>query len=191
MLVALAIDSVDGSLARRVRVSEVLPAVDGRRLDDIVDYLNYVVVPVVFMVWQGSLPPLLSLAPVLASAYGFAQREAKTADDFFLGWPSYWNVVALYLWRLEVAPALASALVLGFSAAVFVPLKYAYPSKLHRLRATTAAGATAWMLVMAVVVADPERARALALAEISLLFPAWYVGVSAWLGGWWRPRRSP
>ena len=186
MLAALAVDSVDGTFARRVRVAEVLPQVDGRRLDDVVDYLNYVVVPVVFMVWLGALPPLWAIAPVLASAYGFAQRDAKTDDDFFLGWPSYWNVLALYLWRLEISPAVSSALVLGCTAAVFVPLKYVYPSKLRRFRTVTAVAGAVWTVVMAVVVAWPEASRALHLIELSLLFVAWYVGLSAWLGGWLR-----
>lgn len=186
MLVALFIDSVDGSLARRLRVSERIPSIDGRRLDDIVDYLNYVIVPVVFMVWIGALHPALSVAPVLASAYGFAQSDAKTDDDFFLGWPSYWNVVALYVWRLDMDPGTAQAWVLLFSAAVFVPLKYIYPSKLRVLRLASGLGAGAWMLAMVFVVLWPERARALHVTEISLLYVAWYVGLSAWLGRWWR-----
>lgn len=186
MLAALFVDSVDGSLARRLSVAERIPHIDGRRLDDVVDFLNYAIVPVVFLVWLGALHPALSAAPVLASAYGFAQRDAKTDDDFFLGWPSYWNVVALYVWRLEIDPALAQVLVLFFSAAVFVPLRYVYPSKLRAFRRTTGAGALLWMLGMAVAVAWPERARALHLTELSLLFPAWYVALSAWLGGWLR-----
>ena len=132
MLVALFIDSIDGALARRARVSEVVPNIDGRRLDDVVDYLNYVIVPVFLMVWIGALPAWLAAAPVLASAYGFSQQDAKTDDDFFLGWPSYWNVVALYAWQLEMRPAVATAWVLFFSAAILVPLKYIYPSKLRR-----------------------------------------------------------
>lgn len=186
MLVALFVDSVDGSLARRMRVAERIPSIDGRRLDDVVDFLNYAVVPVVFMVWIGALHPALSAAPVLASAYGFAQSDAKTDDDFFLGWPSYWNVVALYVWRLELEPGTAQALVLFLSGAVFVPLKYIYPSKLRVLRLASGLGAGAWMLAMLFVVLWPERARALHVAEISLLYIAWYVGLSAWLGRWWR-----
>ena len=186
MLVALFVDSVDGSLARRLRVAERIPHIDGRRLDDVVDFLNYAIVPVVFMVWIGALHPALSVAPVLASAYGFAQSDAKTEDDFFLGWPSYWNVVALYVWRLDVDPFFAQAWVLFFSAAIFVPLKYIYPSKLRAFRLTTGLGAGAWMLVMVFVVLWPERARALHVTEISLLYVAWYVGLSAWLGRWWR-----
>jgi phosphatidylcholine synthase len=112
MLAALAINSVDGTLARAFGVAEVLPGIDGRRLDDLVDYLNYVIVPAVFMVSSDALPGWgWAALPVLASAYGFSQREAKTDDDFFLGFPSYWNVVAIYLWQLDLSPALSAAIV--------------------------------------------------------------------------------
>jgi phosphatidylcholine synthase len=186
MLGALAIDSVDGTLARRIGVAELVPHIDGRRLDDIVDFLSYAIVPVFFLVWIGALPPVLAAAPVLASAYGFSQYDAKTEDDFFLGWPSYWNVVALYVWLLEIGPAGTSAWVLFFTAAVFVPLKYVYPSKLRRFRRSTVIGAVIWLLAMALAVSQPERARAWRLPELSLLFPVWYVALSAWLGRWWR-----
>src|SRR5687767_8421729 len=86
MLAALAIDSVDGTLARRVGVAQRLPGIDGRRLDDVVDYLNYAIVPVVFLLALGAFTHEgLAALPVLASAYGFAQVDAKTEDDFFLG----------------------------------------------------------------------------------------------------------
>ena len=185
MLAALAIDSVDGTLARRVGVATWTPRIDGRRLDDVVDFLSYVIVPVFFMVWIGALPAWLVVAPVLASAYGFSQRDAKTPDDFFLGWPSYWNVVAFYVWLLEIGTAWTSGWVLFFSAAVFVPLKYIYPSRLREFRRGTLIGTVIWMLVMTFAALWPEPARAWRLPELSLLFPAWYVALSAWLGRWW------
>lgn len=189
MLLALFIDAVDGTFARAVDVKRTLPAVDGRRLDDIVDFLNYVIVPVLFLLAIGALaPPALAAAAVLASCYGFSQRDAKTADAFFLGWPSYWNVLALSVWLLDLAPALSSTLVLICAALVFVPLKYLYPSRMTTLRLTTNLGALAWMLLIAFAALDLERARALHLPEISLVYPAYYVAGSAWLGGWLRPR---
>ena len=190
MLVALVIDSVDGTLARAARVTEVLPGIDGRRLDDIVDYLNYVVVPAVFLVSAGSLLHWgFAAAPVLASAFGFAQTDAKTDDHFFLGWPSYWNVVALYLWGLDVPPALGTVVVLAFAAAVFVPLKYVYPSRMHALRRTTTIGGALWLLVLAAAFLDPDGSSREPLLRASLVFPLYYFGVSLWLGG--LHRRSP
>jgi phosphatidylcholine synthase len=190
MLAALAIDSVDGTLARRFRVAEILPHVDGRRLDDLVDYLNYVIVPAVFMVASGAIPGWAWAAlPVLASAYGFSQQEAKTADDFFLGFPSYWNVVAIYLWQLELGPVLSAALVAALSVAVFVPLKYVYPSRTHALWRTTYLGATLWLLAVSAVILWPEPLSGIRLLETSLLFPAYYIAISLWLGGWLRAGR--
>ena len=186
MLAALAIDSVDGTLARRVGVAERLPRIDGRTLDDVVDYLNYAIVPVVWLLALGSFVHWsVAILPVLASSYAFAQVDVKTEDDFFLGWPSYWNVVALYVWLLDLSPATASAWVALFAFLTFVPLKYIYPSKMRRLRGPTAIGGMLWMIAMALISQRPPgSARDLATWG-SLAFPAWYVALSAWLGGWW------
>ena len=184
LLVALVIDCVDGSLARRVGVASVLPHVDGRRLDDIVDYLNYVIVPAVFLVAAGSVPHWgWAALPVLSSAYGFSQPDAKTEDDFFLGWPSYWNVVALYLWLLDISAPAGTAWVCLFTVLIFVPIKYVYPSHMPVLRRSTNALAGVWVLAMGAAVIWPERTRAIHLLEISLAFPAWYMLLSFWLGG--------
>jgi phosphatidylcholine synthase len=190
MLVSLLIDSVDGTMARRVGVAELVPRIDGRRLDDVVDFLGYAIVPTVFMLATGALPHWsLAAIPVLASAYGFSQADAKTADDFFLGWPSYWNVVALYLWLLEIGPALSTALVTVFALAIFAPLKYVYPSKLAVWRRGTVIGALAWGACIVAGLLFPEPVKRSGLLELSLLFPAYYLGLSAWLGRWWEPRR--
>jgi len=190
MLIALGIDSVDGSLARRFEVARLAPSLDGRRLDDIVDYLNFAVVPAVFLLTLGALLHWgLAVFAVMASAYGFAQRDAKTPDDFFLGWPSYWNVLAIYLWLLGVGPGVASALVCLFGALIFVPLPYVYPSKLRRFRAATVVGGVVWIWSVAFCIWFPESTGRLHLLELSLLYPAWYLVLSAWLGGWGRERR--
>jgi phosphatidylcholine synthase len=128
--------------------------------------------------------------PVLAGSYAFAQVDVKTEDDFFLGWPSYWNVVAFYVWLLELSPGTASAWVALFAALTFVPLKYIYPSKMRRLRGVTAVGGTLWMIAMAFISQGaPGGARDLA-TWLSLVYPAYYVAVSAWLGEWWQVLRS-
>jgi phosphatidylcholine synthase len=191
MLVALAIDSGDGTLARAVGVTRALPWIDGRRLDDMVDFLNYVIVPAVFMVAAGSLPHWSFAAlPVLASCYGFSHVAAKTDDDFFLGFPSYWNVVAIYAWGLGLSPAAGGAVVGFLSLMVFVPMKYAYPSKLPLAQRTlTAVLGVLWSVALAVCVLAPERVRPFHLLEISLAFPAYYLALSFWLSS--RKRDAP
>jgi phosphatidylcholine synthase len=188
MLVALFIDAVDGMLARRVGVDRLTPHFDGRRLDDMVDFLNYVIVPAVFLVATGLLPhPAWAALPILASAYGFGQVEAKTEDDFFLGFPSYWNVLAIYAWLLGVSPTACLAWVAVLALLVFVPIKYIYPSKLGVLRTPTFLLAAFCIAAVAGYVVAPELGARLRLLETSLVFPAWYVGLSLFLGGLHRP----
>jgi len=191
MLAALVIDAVDGTLARAVRVDLHTPEIDGRRLDDIVDYLTYVIVPVFFL-WAGGFVahPAWLAAPVLASAYGFARVDAKTEDDFFLGFPSYWNVLAIYLWLFGIGPGASTAWIAALSVAVFVPIKYLYPSKLEPrpLRRALALGGVVWTTALAACAAQSEWTRSLLLRELSLAYPVWYVALSLSRGGL---RRDP
>jgi phosphatidylcholine synthase len=185
MVVATFIDSTDGMLARRFRVKEVLPYFDGARLDDIVDYLNYVVVPLVFAFHAGLLPEsyaglLVAALPLLASCYGFCQLEAKTADHFFTGFPSYWNVVVLYLYVFGVPVWLNAATLVFLALMVFVPIRYLYPSRTHTARLLTYALGIPWAVMVVIVLAQmPSPSRL--LAALSLYFPIYYTGVSFWL----------
>jgi phosphatidylcholine synthase len=172
------IDSSDGWLARRFRVAERLPAFDGARLDDIVDYLTYVFVPAILL-YEAALVPRTGLGVVvigailLSSGYGFARADAKTADQFFTGFPSYWNVVAFYLYA-GGTPAFVNAwLLLALCLLIFVPIGYIYPSRTPTLRALTVTlGATWAILVLVMIWKLPEVSRLLLVA--SLIFPAYY-----------------
>jgi phosphatidylcholine synthase len=105
LLAALAVDGVDGTLARMARVKEHAPRIDGEAFDLIVDYLNYVFVPVLFIVEAGLVPPgaelPLAAAILLSSLYVFVRRDMKTQDNYFRGFPALWNVVALYLFAAQ------------------------------------------------------------------------------------------
>jgi phosphatidylcholine synthase len=189
MLGAFAVDSVDGTLARAAHVHERVPSIDGRRLDDVVDYLNYVIVPCFFLAANGLVGWGWAALPALASAYQFAQADAKTEDHFFLGFPSYWNFVAIYAWLLGAAPATTAAWLLGLSVLVFVPIKYLYPTRMTRLAKTMIVGAALFtaLLALACLTTDATlRARA---TQLSLLYPAAYGALSLWLGGLQRAGR--
>lgn len=180
LLLTLAIDSTDGALARAIDVKGRIPNVDGRRLDDICDYFTYVLVPACFMAEANLLPHAAWVAvPVLASAYGFSQQSAKTPDHFFLGFPSYWNLVAIYLYLLQIPPENGLWIVLGFSAAVFLPLRFIYPSQTRFLRPLSLAVLGVWLLGFSWVGvhggSDPLWVR------VSLAGPAYYMGLSAFL----------
>lgn len=184
MAATVVIDATDGALARRLRVKELIPWFDGERLDDVVDYLNYVFVPSVLLVRANLLPamdaPWLAALPLIASAYGFCHKEAKTADQFFLGFPSYWNIVVFYFYAMQT-PLWVNGFVLIFlSALVFVPIKYLYPSRSPVLRKPTLILGSFWGVLMLILLARlPEPPPWLVYA--SLFFPLYYAAVSLWL----------
>ena len=111
--VALIVDGVDGTIARRFRVAEVLPRWSGDVLDLVVDFVTYVFVPAYAIVAGGLLPQPLALPAgmviVVTGALYFADRNMKTADNYFCGFPALWNAAAFYLFLLKPAPWLAAA----------------------------------------------------------------------------------
>jgi phosphatidylcholine synthase len=196
MVVATLIDASDGTLARRVRVKTVLPGFDGRRLDDLIDFLTFTSLPLL-LIWRAELLPggwpggweLSLLFALLASAYGFSQVEAKTPDGYFLGFPSYWNIVAFYLYALQPMPGWVSvALVLVPALLTFVPSRYLYPSQHGRLNLVTNALSVPWLGLLVVVLwylpIDRDRARWLAFVSlyypVYYLFASWTISVISW-----------
>lgn len=180
---AIIVDATDGWLARALRVKERLPGFDGARLDDIVDYLTYVFVPVLLLLRAGLLPPAwavpVSVAVLLASAYGFSQAAAKVKsfDHFFTGFPSYWNIVALYLYVWRLPPAVTALILLVLAVLVFVPLRYIYPSRTVTLRRTTLALGAGWgLLVLWSVWRLPDTTGP--WLTVSLAFPVYYFCLS-------------
>ncbi len=189
MLAAFAVDSVDGTLARAAHVHERVPSIDGRRLDDVVDYLNYVIVPCFFLAANDLVGWGWAAVPALASAYQFAQADAKTDDHFFLGFPSYWNFVAIYAWLLGAAPATTAAWLAALAALVFVPIKYLYPTRMTRFAKTMIVGAAAFTALLALACFTEDAALRAHAARASLLYPAAYGALSLWLGGFHRAGR--
>lgn len=191
MAYTLAVDALDGTLARLVGVKQVLPWVDGARLDDCVDYFTYVIVPAVFLLVTGMLPPGVDVAVVTlvtaASGYGFAQTAAKTPDHYFTGFPSYWNVVVFYLHALRWTPETNAVVLALFAVGVFVPIRYVYPSRTSTLRPLTIGLGLAWGAVLCWALLDLDGTPAW-LVQASLAYPAYYVGLSLLLH--WRPRRD-
>ena len=178
------IDATDGSLARRLRVRERIPWFDGAKLDDIADYLTYVFVPALF-VWRGAVVPNAWTLPVVAgillsSAYGFNRTDAKTADHFFTGFPSYWNVVTFYLLIARWPSAVNAAILLVFAVLVFVPIRYIYPSRTPRWQVLTNVAGVVWAgLLLTMLWNYPVVSRP--LFYVSLAFPAYYFLLSFWL----------
>lgn len=199
MFIATLIDATDGTLARLVKVKEVLPGFDGRRLDDLIDFQTYTSLPLL-LIWRAQLMPAGQeawlLAPLLASAYGFCQVSVKTDDGYFLGFPSYWNIIAFYLYVLQLPGAVALALLLTFAFLTFVPARYLYPTHRGRLNRWTNQLGAIWAIgLIWVVLRLPDTVQegrhvddwTRNLALVTLLFPAYYLAVSWWIT--WRIAR--
>ena len=184
-LVTLFIDGTDGMLARRFRVKETIPWFDGARLDDIVDYLTYVFAPIVLLWTTGRLPDgllgwVLAALPLLASSYQFCRTDAKTSDHFFLGFPSYWNIVVFYLIVLDFGPTLVGITLVVFSILVFVPVRYVYPSRTRFLQGVTLALTAVWLVTYALLVVQLPDPHPLVVAA-SLTYVVYYWGLSLYL----------
>ena len=183
------VDATDGVLARAVRVSERIPWFNGAKLDDIVDYLTYVFVPALF-VWEAPIVPaawamVVAGAMLLSSAYGFNRDDAKTADHFFTGFPSYWNIVVFYLLVIGWSQAVNAAMLLTLAVLVFVPVRYIYPTRTSVWRLPTNVLGVIWgVLMLAMLWQYPLVSRGLLLA--SFVFPVYYVVLSIVVG-----RRNP
>jgi phosphatidylcholine synthase len=181
MAAATFVDATDGVLARLARVKERAPEFDGARLDDIVDYLTYVFAPVLLLHHAGGLPSgwggVVAAAPLLSSAYGFAAVDAKSDDYFFTGFPSYWNVVAVYLFAAGLPPGVNAAILWVLSALVFVRIGYIYPTRTPVLRGLTLGLSAIWAgMVIAIILAMPNVPLSLLIA--SSFFPLYYMVLS-------------
>lgn len=138
---ALVVDGIDGPLARRLDVAEVLPDWSGETLDFVVDFLTYVFVPAYAIVASKLLlpivGPLVGMAIVMSGALYFADRRMKTADNHFRGFPALWNAAAFYLFLLKPSPGLATVLLAVLVVLTFVPFRTLHPIRTLRWRPLT------------------------------------------------------
>jgi len=187
LVICMLIDATDGILARRFRVREVLPDFDGAMMDNVIDMLTFVWVPV-FIMWQASLlpHPLWTAVPLLAGLYAYGQVNMKTDDNFFLGFPSYWNVIALYLYWLQPASLIAVLLVTVPAVLTFIPTRYLYPSRNYVFWRLTWSLGVVWFGIIFVLLA--QTPPNMSLVYISLYYPAYYLVMSFYID--YRVRRG-
>ena len=148
LVIAFAVDGIDGPLARRYDVEANAPQFDGALLDLIIDYLTYVFIPAYALFQSDLLPGLSGWAALIgitfASAMYFAWNGMKTKDKSFMGFPGCWNMVVLVFFALTPPPWLALALVGLLAVAMFLPLRFVHPVRTARWRALTLPVALVW-----------------------------------------------
>ncbi len=177
LAVALFIDGVDGTLARRFRVAEILPRWSGDALDLVVDFTTYVFVPAFALATSGLLPAPaaipLAIAIVVTSALYFADEQMKTADNYFRGFPGLWNAVAFHLFVLKLPPWIAAAAVALLVVLTFMPLRVMHPFRVPHLRAVNLTALAIWCAFGAYALVnalDPGPIVAWSLAVLGVYF---------------------
>ena len=175
--IALFVDGVDGTFARRLCVAEVLPRWSGDVLDLVVDILNYVFVPAYALAASGLLPASvaipLGIVVVVTGTLYFADRLMKTSDYYFRGFPALWNVAAFYLFVLKPAPWLGALAVAILAALTFVPFHVVHPVRIAHLRALTTTALVVWALLAMLALAknlDPGLWAVLVLCLLAIYF---------------------
>ncbi|ACH94499.1 phosphatidylcholine synthase [Borrelia recurrentis] len=140
-ILGLLIDGIDGTLARKLKIKEVIPTINGELLDNIVDYINYTFIPTIFFYYSNFIQEkykiIICIGILLASAYQFSQLDAKTSDDYFRGFPSLWNFLIIFNVIFEINKNTNIIIILSCIAFSFVPIKFIYPSKTKELKYIT------------------------------------------------------
>jgi phosphatidylcholine synthase len=174
---ALVVDGIDGPLARAFKIKQVLPRWSGEQLDFVVDFVTYVFVPAYAIAASGFLPDALAipagLVIVITGALYFADREMKTGDNYFRGFPALWNVAAFYIYVLQPPGWFAAALVALLAALTFAPIRFVHPLRVTHLRGLNIALMSAWAVLAAIAVIDnldPGRYVVWPLCGIAVYF---------------------
>lgn len=185
LVLQMIIDATDGLLARRIRIKEVLPNFDGAMVDNVIDMFTYAWISFFIILHQNLLPsPLWIIPPTLAALYAYGQTNMKTDDGYFIGFPTYWNIVALYLYWLRPVDWVAILVVMIPTVLSFIPTRYLYPSKGYTYWKTAWALGSVWFVLILYLLYQSQPS--LTLVWVSLIFPVWYLASSFYIE--WRER---
>lgn len=190
--IALLVDGIDGPLARRFKVAEILPRWSGERLDWIVDYLTYVAVPA-FAVCKADLLPaswrlVAAIAILLSSLFHFVDRDSKTAEGYFVGFPAEWNVVCFLLFVFGLPQTAALALIALLVGLTFVPLLYVHPVRSKDRRLLNGAALAVWTIFAALALLHPFPSPLTVRLGIGL--SSAYLVASGLIASWQASRRG-
>ncbi|AIN82448.1 MULTISPECIES: CDP-alcohol phosphatidyltransferase family protein [Corynebacterium] len=183
--IALVVDGVDGNMARKHHIKEVVPWFNGAVVDNIVDYLTWTAIPAAFMVMYLPLGPRplaisLIILVLVSSMFCYANEAAKSGDYYFVGFPAAWNIVAVLLWVWNAPMAVCIAAIFIFSAMTLVPLHYTHPFRVERGRIANIAATFIWIISTGTLIAGETTAASLSSTAVHGLV-AVNVAAGAWL----------
>ena len=157
---ALLIDGIDGTLARKIGVLDKTPNIDGSTLDNVIDYLNYVIIPALMIYWFQMVPNgweiILPAGMFAVSLYTFANMNMKTNDYYFSGFPAVWNIVVLYFYILNTHPIINVIIILFLFIFTFIPIKFVHPLRVKKIRNLTIFCTVLWSATTLKLVTTPS-----------------------------------
>ena len=186
---ALFVDGIDGTLARKLHVRDLTPQVDGTTLDNVIDYFNYVAVPAKMVYWFGFVPEgwaTIAAATIMAvSCYTFANTNIKTSDLYFSGFPALWNLVVLYFHIMQTGPWTNLIAIGAFSVLTFVPIKFVHPFRVLEWRNITVPMTVLWAATtLRLVLIPPEGSKipsaSSAIFWLWIMASVYFLALSLW-----------
>lgn len=155
---ALLVDGIDGPIARKLQVKEVLPTWSGELLDNIIDYVTYVLIPAFALYQRGFMGEGLSFLSaaiiVVSSAIYYADTGMKTKENFFKGFPVVWNMVVFTLFVIEPGEYVSFAVVLLAAIFTFIPMNFLHPVRVVRLRNLNLTAFLLWCAISGVALVE-------------------------------------
>lgn len=176
---ALLIDGLDGPMARAFNVQDLLPRWSGDTLDLVVDFTTYVFVPAYAIAASGLLPQFLAIPAgivvVISGALYFADREMKTRDNYFRGFPAVWNLAAFYLYLLEPPEWAAALAILVLAALSFAPVKFLHPVRVKHWRKINVSLLALWAALAFVAIVEDLSPSLYVTVPLSLIAVYFFV----------------
>jgi phosphatidylcholine synthase len=147
---ALLIDAVDGTLARKFKVSIFVKNIDGKMLDSVIDFFNYIIIPSVMIYWFKFVPsPFEIIIPsiiLIVSAISYSNNNLMTSDNFYKGFPCIWNILLFYLYLFDLTQVYNLFLISACILLKFIPIKFIHPLRVNKYRRYSAVFMVLWFI---------------------------------------------
>ena len=170
---AFLIDSVDGTLARKFNVKKNLPNIDGKMLDSIIDFFNYVIIPSIMIYWFKYVPDqfalLIPAILIFISIYSYVNLNILTNDNYYNGFPAIWNVIVLYFYIFGTSQNVNLILLTLLIFLKFSPLKCIHPLRVKRFKNLSIIFAIIWFLTSALLILI-KQSNQISINEIFIMF---------------------
>ena len=181
--IALIVDGIDGTLARRAEVKKYTPWFDGSILDIVVDYLTWTFIPAIFMylhvpLGHGPLPMLMLITITASSLFCYCNTKMKTDDYYFMGFPAAWNVVAVVMWIFGTPAWFNIPAIIVLAILTLAPITFVHPLRVHKMMAANIVATVLWIgATVQAVVLHPELP--LLTQIVFWLSGGWIIAISA------------